>query len=323
MTRTLDEQFKILANSEPPNVQPSSECRDLSYCEFYGQCHPVWPEDDVRSLPIAGCKIEALRSGGITSIDQLPGPIVLREHFHLTAKECRFVLAAKEKSLQIKPELAAELETLRYPVHFMDFKTVNPALPLFAGMRPYDQLPFQWSVHVLREPGASPEHYEFLSTDCSDPRREFISSLLATLGERGSMVVYSPFESQRLSDLAAWFPEYAERVKAIQDRLFDLLPIVRKHVYYPAFAGSYSIKSVLPALVPEMTYDGMEVANGRDAGLAWESLVRGGLDQAESERARKALLDYCGQDTLALVKLLEKVRSVSTERDTQVVRGNV
>jgi Domain of unknown function(DUF2779) len=128
------------------------------------------------------------------------------------------------------------------------------------------------------------------------------------IGDRGSIVVFSSFESQRLSDLAAWLPEYAERIDAIQSRLFDLLPVVWEHTYHPAYAGSYSIKSVLPALVPEMTYDGMEVANGQAAGLAWESLVRGSLDQTEHEKIRKALLDYCGQDTLAIICLVEKLR---------------
>jgi hypothetical protein len=121
--------------------------------------------------------------------------------------------------------------------------------------------------------------------------------------------VYSSFESQRLSDLARWFPEFADRINAIQARLFDLLPVVREHTYHPAYAGSYSIKSVLPALVPDMTYDGMEVANGQDAGLAWESLVRGDLNCDERERIEKALRAYCGLDTLAMVKLLEKLRS--------------
>ena len=87
-----------------------------------------------------------------------------------------------------------------------------------------------------------------------------------------------------------------------------MLPIVRGHVYHPAFAGSYSLKAVLPALVPELTYEGMTVANGQDAGLAWESLIRGGLDQVERNRIKTALLDYCGQDTLALVRLLERLR---------------
>jgi hypothetical protein len=178
-------------------------------------------------------------------------------------------------------------------------------------MRPYDQLPFQSSVHVQRKPGAEPEHYEFLAADVSDPRREFITSLCAALGESGSIVVYSSFESQRLSELASWFPEFADRINAIQTRLFDLLPIVRAHTYHPTFAGSYSIKSVLPALVPEMTYAGMAVANGQQAWLAWESLVRGGLSSDERDRIRKALLAYCGQDTLAMVRLLERLRLVA------------
>jgi hypothetical protein len=114
-------------------------------------------------------------------------------------------------------------------------------------------------------------------------------------------------ESQRLSDLAAWLPEFAGRIDRIQSRLWDLLSVMRNHVY-PAFAGSFSLKAVLPALVPDLSYEGMEVANGRDAGLAWGSLVRGIADEAERERTRKALLDYCGQDTLALVRLVEKLR---------------
>jgi hypothetical protein len=149
-----------------------------------------------------------------------------------------------------------------------------------------------------------------LATDASDPRCEFISSLCSVLGTAGSIVVYSSFESQRLSDLASWLPEDAERINAIQARLFDLLPVVREQVYHPAFAGSYSIKSVLPALVPDMSYEGMAVANGQDAGLAWDSIVRGHLDCGERDRIRNALLAYCGQDTLALVRLTSALRTV-------------
>jgi hypothetical protein len=115
----------------------------------------------------------------------------------------------------------------------------------------------------------------------------------SVLGKSGSIVVYSAFESQGLAELAAWLPEFAGRIKKIQRRLWDLLTVVRNHVYHPNFAGSYSIKNVLPALVPGMTYEGMEVADGTDAGLAWGSLIRGGLDQAERDRVRKALLEYC------------------------------
>jgi hypothetical protein len=204
------------------------------------------------------------------------------------------------------------LKRLEYPLYFMDYETVNPAIPRFAGMRPYDHLPFQWSLHVQQQPGAAPEHFEFLATDTSDPRPAFVSALCYALGDRGSIVVYNQqFESQRLSELASWLPEFARRIDKIQHRLWDLLPIVRNHVYHPAFGGSYSLKSVLPALVAEMTYEGMAVANGLAAGLAWESLVRSGLDQDEHDTIRKGLLDYCGQDTLGMVRLIEKLQHVS------------
>lgn len=206
------------------------------------------------------------------------------------------------------PELHDLLAGLKYPLYFTDFETVNRAIPPFEAMRPYDHLPFQFSVHVRRQPGAEPKHYEFLATDANDPRRDFITSLCAALDGSGSILVYSSFECQRLTELASWLPEFSDRINAIQSRLFDLLPVVREYTYHPAYAGSYSIKFVLPALVPEMTYDGMEVGNGQDAGLAWESLVRGGLDGIERENIAKALLAYCCQDTLALVKVLEKLR---------------
>ena len=239
---------------------------------------------------------------GVESIHEIP------DDFELSEIQRRAAARVQTGEPWFSPELGEVLGGLTYPLYFMDFETVNPAIPRFSGMRPYDQMPFQWSVHVLSQPGATLEHHEFLATDTNDPRREFITSLCFVLGKSGSIVVYSAFESQRLSELAAWMPEFAEPINAIQARLFDLLPIVRKHVYHPAFAGSYSLKYVLPALVPQMTYEGMAVGNGTEAGVAWEKLVRGGLDQVERDKIRKALLDYCGQDTLAMVRLVESLR---------------
>src|SRR6516164_9587101 len=135
--------------------------------------------------------------------------------------------------------------------------------------------------------------------------KEIMTSKGVAVGRAGSIVVYhQQFEFQRLSELASWLPEFAGRIAKIQQRLWDLLPIIRDHVYHPAFGGSYSLKSVLPALVPEMTYAGMDVADGKVAGLVWESLIRGVGSEAERQRKRRSLLDYCGQDTLGLVAIL-------------------
>jgi len=306
LTFQLRSQFRVLAMPEAPDLPTGPHCTNPVTCEFYDRCNPPRPDHHIGYLPrIHASATEELEEMGIESIHDIP------DDFELTDIQRRATRCVKSGNPWFSPELRDVLSRLAYPLYFADFETVNRALPPFAGMRPYDQLPFQWSVHVQREPGAEPEHYEFLATDANDPRREFISSLCAVLHGNGSIAVYSSFESQRLSDLAAWLPEYAERINAIQARLFDLLPVVREHTYHPAYAGSYSIKSVLPALVPHMTYDDMEVADGQDAGLAWESLMRGDLDSGERERIRKALLDYCGQDTLAMVRLLEMLRAVA------------
>jgi predicted RecB family nuclease len=301
LTFQLRSEFAVLNMPNAPDIAPGRHCTDPITCEFFDQCNEPLPVDHIRVLPrIHANAVEELEEMGVESVRDLP------EHFELTEIQRR---AADSMRTGVPwydiDGLNAALAGLKYPILFMDFETVNRAIPPFSGMHPYDHLCFQYSVHLVRQPGASPEHFEFLSTDANDPRREFISSLCSVLGDSGSIVVYSSFEQQRLSDLAAWLPEYAERINSIQARLFDLLPIVREHTYHPAYAGSYSIKSVLPALVPEMSYEGMEVSNGRDAGLAWESLVQGSLDFCERDRVEKALLNYCGQDTLALVRLVD------------------
>jgi predicted RecB family nuclease len=304
LTFQLRSAFTVLSMPTAPDIKPGTHCTHPVTCEFYDRCNPPLPDDHIGYLPrLHASAEEQLDQMGVESIHDIP------DDFPLSERQRRACTSVQTGEPWYSPELGVALESLRYPLYFADFESVNPAVPRFPGMRPYDQLPFQWSVHVLREPGAEQEHYEFLATDATDPRREFISSLCAALGESGSILVYSSFESQRLSELRGWLPEFGECIMAIQARLFDLLPVVREHTYHPSYAGSYSIKSVLPALVPEMTYYGMEVSNGQSAGLAWESLVRGSLDNSERDRLMKTLLAYCGQDTLALVRLLEKLRS--------------
>jgi predicted RecB family nuclease len=307
LTFQLRSELRVLAMPNAPDIPAGPHCTDPITCEFFDRCNSPLPNDHIGYLPrLHASAAEELEEIGVESIRDIP------DDFELTEIQRRAATCVQTGEPWFSPDLGKELESLKYPIYFMDFESVNPAIPRFSGMSPYDQILFQWSLHVQREPDAEPEHHEFLATDGGDPRREFISSLCGALRESGSIVVYNhQFESQRLSELANWLPEFAERIKRIQSRLWDLLPVFRNNLYHPAFAGSYSLKSVLPALVPEMSYDGMAVANGQDAGLAWESLIRGGLDQSERERTRKALLDYCGQDTMAMVRLVEKLWSVS------------
>jgi predicted RecB family nuclease len=304
----LRSEFRILAMPEAPNIPAGPQCIDPYVCEFFDHCNPPIPENHILRLPrIHASTVAKLVAQGIQSIHDIP------EDYPLTERLRRACASVQSGEPWYSPKIGEELSKLKYPLYFADFETVNPAIPRFAQMRPYDQLPFQWSVHVQRQPGEAPEHFEFLATDTSDPRPAFISALCDALGDRGSIVVYSKqFESQRLSDLALWLPEFSARISKIQRRLWDLLPVVRNHVYHPAFGGSYSLKSVLPALVPSMTYDGMAVADGQAAGLAWESLIGSECNEAERQHKWKALLEYCSKDTLAMVRLVEKLQHVST-----------
>jgi predicted RecB family nuclease len=310
LTFQLRAAFTVLSMPSAPEIAPGRHCTSPVTCEFFDRCNPQRPDDHIGYLPrIHASAMEELEELGVESIRDIPA------EFELTAIQRRAADCVRTGEPWYDSEaLKAELATLSYPISCIDFESINPAIPSFTAMRPYQQVVFQFSVHRQKKLGAEPEHFEFLAMDASDPRRDFIESLCAALGENGSIVVYNAgFESQRLSELAVWLPEFANEIKTIQTRLWDLLPVVRKHVYHPAFAGSYSLKSVLPALVPEMSYAGMAVSNGQDAGLAWESLVHGGLDYNERDRIRKALLDYCGQDTLALAKLVNTLRFSAVE----------
>lgn len=302
----LRSEFRILQMPEAPRIAVGRHCSEPVVCEFYDCCNPPLPDDHILRLPrIHASEVSKLVALGIQSIHDIP------ENYPLTGRLRRACTSVQTGAPWFSAELKGELKTLKYPVSFVDFETVNPCIPRFSGMRPYDQLPFQWSVHVQREPGVVPEHREFLATDASDPRLAFVSALCDALGDHGSIVVYhQQFESQRLSELAAWLPEFSGRIERIQRRLWDLLPVIRDHVYHPSFGGSFSLKSVLPALVPEMTYDGMEVGDGQAAGLAWGSLINGNCGEVECQRKQKALQAYCALDTLGLVRLVEELQRV-------------
>jgi predicted RecB family nuclease len=302
----LRAQRRMLARPQPPAIDPGPQCIDPYPCEFFGHCNPEPPKHHVSFLPrLSESKRQNLFDLGIEIIQDIP------EDFPLTELQSRVAETVRTRRIWTSDALGSELKTIGWPMYFMDFESVFPAIPRHAGMWPYAHLPFQWSVHRQEGPEAPLVHSEFLAIDDRDRRGEFIGSLCETLGRRGPIVVYnSGFESQRLRDLAVWFPEYAARIGRINARLWDLLAFVRHHVYHPDFHGSFSLKQVLPALVPELSYSGMEVAHGGQAGLAWERMTRGEVDEEERQRLRSALLAYCRQDTLAMVKLLERLRSL-------------
>jgi predicted RecB family nuclease len=301
----LAQQWETLKGAHPPEIEPGLQCSDPFTCDFYPVCNAPFPEDWTGYLPRMGRKVEQLNEMGITSIHDIP------DDFPLSASQRRARDCFTRNTPYYDENLTGELNTLKYPLYFMDFETLFPALPRYKGMRPYDHIPFQWSVHVQETPGSEPEHYEFLHHDTTDPREPFIASLLSILEKYGTapILVYSSFESTRLSELSRWLPKYAKRIEKVTERLWDLLPVIRNNVYHSRFMGSFSIKYVLPSLIPDMSYDNMEVADGTAAGLAYERMTGEGLEFSEREKVRQSLLDYCRQDSLAMVRLLHHLSS--------------
>jgi predicted RecB family nuclease len=304
--KLLKAERKALALEHPPDVAPGRHCSEPVPCEFYGCCNRPLPEHHISFLPrLTGKKQVELLDQGITLIHEIP------ESFCLSKNQIRIWTSVKTGELWISEDLANELSRLKYPLYFMDFETLFPAIPRFEGMWPYSHIPFQWSVHRQESSDGELEHFEFLAAGEADPRRDFLESLIDVLGSRGLIVAYNAgFESQRLGDLANWMPKYAERIAKLQARLWDLLPFVKNHLYHPQFHGSFSLKAVLPALVPGFGYASMEVSHGGEAGLAWDRMIRGGQDPGERQRLKAVLLAYCGQDTLAMTRVLSALRAV-------------
>jgi hypothetical protein len=300
----LKEQFQILNRHTPPDIEAGNQCEDPVLCEFYAQCNPELAANHVSFLPrIQSKKVEELLTLGITSIKKIPATFLLSE------KQRRAVDCVKSGNPFFSPDLADELDGLKYPLCFMDFETVFPALPRFAKMSPYNHVPFQWSVHRQEKPAGPLKHSEFLAENDSDPRLPFVESLCKAVRGAGNIVVYNQsFESSRLDDLARWLPAYKSDIKAIKAKMWDLLVVIGRNVYHPAFGGSFSLKSVLPAFVPKMAYETLEVSDGIAAGLAWAQFIDPATSPAEKNRLRKALLEYCKQDTLALATLLDVFR---------------
>jgi hypothetical protein len=179
LTVQLRSEFRVLAMPEAPDIPAGRQCTDPFTCEFFDHCNPPFPDDHILRLPrIHASTVAKLVALGVQSIHDIP------ENYPLTGRLRHACSSVQMGKPWYGPELSDELGKLKYPLYFADFEAVNPAIPRFAGMRPYDQIPFQWSVHVQRQPGAAPEHFEFLATDKSDPRPAFISTLCDALGDR-------------------------------------------------------------------------------------------------------------------------------------------
>lgn len=202
--------------------------------------------------------------------------------------------------------IQAFLEQVQYPLYFLDYETVMPAVPIFDGTKPYQQIPFQFSLHIQEEPGAELTHHDYLHKERSDSRRALAEHLVEVCGERGSIVVYNQaFEIARNNELARDFPEHAAAIEAINIRIIDLLvPFKKRWLYHPDQESSASIKAVLPAFT-NLSYDDLEIAHGGDAMLQYGAFLNGSFPEDDLASLWENFTTYCKQDTYAMKLLLD------------------
>ncbi len=287
-------------SGEEPCIAPGSQCTTPFECPFFGYCSPQIEINDAfppEILPYGGTLAATLRAEGYTDLRDVPEERI--ENW----KHKRVWQVTKSGHAVLNPEAGKQIAALPYPRYYIDFETINPAVPVWAGTRPYMQVPFQWSCHVETAKGMTTQ-CAFLSDGQSDPRRPFTESLIEAVGTDGPIFVYNaPFERSRMQELADYYVDLAPALSAAIERLVDLLPIAREHYYHPEMRGSWSIKAVLPTIAPDLAYDNLEVANGGMAQEAFSEIMQEDTLPERRQQLRDALLLYCERDTLAMVRI--------------------
>ena len=300
----LNAMRRALAEDEPPDIAVGSHCAIPYKCEFYAHCRRREPDWSIEELPrLTSAMREDLRASGIRSILDIPSDQ------RLTPVQERARQSVIADRPQASPSLISELDRIVAPAHFVDFETLSPALPVYPGTRPYETVPFQWSDHVLQKDG-SISHSEFLAEGSDDPRAEFAETLIAQLKGAATIVAYSSYERTCLRALTEALPGWRSALNRMRSRPWvDLLEIVRGHFYHRDFHGSFSIKSVLPALAPEFGYEDLTIQDGNLAAVAFIESINPETKPERREQLRRDLLAYCRRDTEAMLRVVEAMRA--------------
>ena len=284
---------RILAGPEPA-AAIGTRCWTPYECPFRDHCwHKV--EHSVVDLPGIGRRLDQLLAEGHYDLRELP------ESLATTPDQRRVWRAVQRGTAELSLLARQELRDLAYPRFYLDFETINFAVPRWPGTRPYQQLPFQWSLHVEGADGRL-DHHEFLDLSGEMPARAAAESLLAATRGNGPVFMYTPFEKTCLRTLATFCPDLADSLDALSSRLVDLLPIARRHYYHPDMRGSWSIKKLLPTIAPELDHATLgAIQEGGAAQDAYREAIAPATPPARRNEIHDGLLAYCRQDTLAMV----------------------
>lgn len=306
----VEEQLAILDGPEP-DVPVGSHCWRIERdCPFWDRCQPT-DDHHIWSLYYVGndAKWAYLKQGCARILD-LPHTTRLND----VQKRQRRALESGE--LVIEPGIRSALSQFEGRLGFLDFETINRALPVWPHVGPWRQVVVQFSYHEEDPASATGySHSAYLAEGPGDPREELALKMLAATSKADRIVMYSHFERSRIKELAEWLPHLAPQLNALKDKLVDLLPVIRKHVYHPRFGGSFSIKKVLNPMVPDLTYNDLTIVDGMVASVEIARLLFVAHKVKDRDQLRKDLLAYCERDTWAMVRLLERLREIAIFRE--------
>ncbi|OIR06111.1 hypothetical protein GALL_119080 [mine drainage metagenome] len=287
---------RVILDNPVPAVRMGSQCKPD--CQFTDHCEKDETEYPVSILPNGRRLITDLQDAGYDDIRAIPEG-VLTNNRHIMVWQ-----ATRTNQAFISPTLKTEFANLPYPRFYLDFETINFVIPRWAGTRPHQQLPFQWSCHVERQRGEL-EHREFLYTSGNAPMLAFAESLIVAVETDGPIIVYGTFESTVIKGLIEFYPDLGNPLNDILDRLVNLLPWLQNHYYHPAMKGSWSIKTVLPTIAPDLDYSQLDdVQNGTLAQLAYLDIIDPDTPPVVRDQKIHNLLRYCELDTQAMFEVV-------------------
>jgi hypothetical protein len=294
--------IKDAIKASEPRIDIGPHCSDPYGCDFKDHCWKHIPDPSVFNISrLEWKKRWALYNDGIIKFEDLP------KDYSLNPKQSMQIeVELTGKSFIDKKAIEEFLNTLHYPLYYLDFETFNPAVPFFDGVRPYQRIPFQYSIHYQETKGSKINHYEFLAEEGTDPREKMAQRLVDDIPEGSCVLAYNcGFEKSVIRELAEQFPQHNKHLMSIHESTLDLMkPFQNRHLYKKEMKGSYSIKYVLPALVPELSYKDLEISEGGQASDTYAQLHLT-EDKDEVDGIRESLKIYCKLDTLAMVKILE------------------
>ncbi|HET9053294.1 MAG TPA: DUF2779 domain-containing protein, partial [Cyclobacteriaceae bacterium] len=307
LQNTVQQKITALKNvlKQPePETDIGPHCSTPYDCDFTNYCHAHVPKID-SVFELAPQTAWKLYAGGYLHLDQIP------RHYPLNYADAHQLAHYRSGEISVNQQaLHNFLQGIQYPVYFLDFETVWPGVPEFNDTKPFQHIPFQFSLHVQHTADSVAEHYEFLGDGHTDPREALTAELMLRIGAAGTILCYNTtFEKLRLKELAQHYPEHANVLMDFSQRLTDLMtPFQKRWYYHPEFKGGYSIKTVLPILCPDLRYNKLPIQEGQMAGIVYAQLKL--QDAHTAALQREHLLAYCKMDTWAMVRVLECLRKL-------------